>query len=315
MLYPFGGSLLTKTNSREVWHWERLPNHDDVSGTVAMAQWGNLLQGLRLDSAGLIDGIWASTGESPLQNPYLRLRSFSNDVETISQQAVAAVELQVGSQSGKTALVLGCPGGRVRVFVPGAMRVDDLAAHVLGSGAAVPSTEDQGIGVSALAVKHVVTGGAEQLDIWFATIASADKRPMLYHDHDAVLDENAFGTGALHKVTWFPSSSGFSAVTTWSMKPTASNLRGAGPVVGLLLADVIQEPPLTPSEDELVVATLSGDLIVFKPSTMAELMRTFVPGGIGCYNALRAENLGGASGKELYVAGSCGLWRFIQLGG
>ena len=86
-------------------------------------------------------------------------------------------------------------------------------------------------------------------------------------------------------------------------------------MVGLLVGDVVQEPPVTPAEDELVVATLSGDIIIYKAATMTGIMRTWVPGGVGCYNGLRLANLGGGAGSELYVSGSCGLWRFVQQGG
>ena len=63
-------------------------------------------------------------------------------------------------------------------------------------------------------------------------------------------------------------------------------------------------------DDELVVATLSGDLFVLNAATMAELWRTHVPGAIGLYSSMLAEDLDGLNGKELYVAGSWGLWRF-----
>jgi len=39
---------------------------------------------------------------------------------------------------------------------------------------------------------------------------------------------------------------------------------------------------------------------------------THVPGSIGFYNSMLAEDLDGDSLKELYVAGSRGLWRFVQ---
>ena len=46
---------------------------------------------------------------------------------------------------------------------------------------------------------------------------------------------------------------------------------------------------------------------------MSELWRTHVPGAIGLYNSMLAEDLDGVNGKELYVAGSWGLWRFTMV--
>ena len=308
MLHPAGGTALVNGGGVEIWHWTALGPGRDLSGTVEMQQWCNLVQAIRVNPAGLIDGVWASTAEAAVGNQHWKLRSHSRDSVTITQQAIAAV----GLQGGGAAVVLGCPGGRVRVLVPGAMRVDQQTPHVLGGPAA--STDDLGIGVSALAVRHFIGSGVDQLEIWFGTTASPDKRPSQYGLSGAALDSASLGAGALHKVTW-SLGTGFSAVDSWLMQPSLANPRGASAVVGLLVGDVVQEPPLTPAEDELVVATLSGDIIVYKATTMTEIMRTWVPGGVGCYNGLRLANLGGGGGNELYVAGSCGLWRFVQQGG
>ncbi|MEZ6037458.1 MAG: hypothetical protein R3F29_08260 [Planctomycetota bacterium] len=68
--------------------------------------------------------------------------------------------------------------------------------------------------------------------------------------------------------------------------------------------------------DELIVGTISGDIIVFTidPSNnaLSESWRTFVPGAGGCYQGIAVEDLDGDGTKELYVASSSGLWRFIQ---
>jgi hypothetical protein len=93
--------------------------------------------------------------------------------------------------------------------------------------------------------------------------------------------------------------------------PTATHPRGAYGVVGMLLTDMIPSIP----GDELIVSTLSGDLIAFNISpaaggAMTEIWRTHVDGNIGHYNSILAEDLNGDGRKELYVAGSLGLWRF-----
>lgn len=47
---------------------------------------------------------------------------------------------------------------------------------------------------------------------------------------------------------------------------------------------------------------------------MTELWRTHVHGSVGCFNSLRVADLDNDSFMELYVAGSSGLWRFVQSG-
>ncbi len=80
-------------------------------------------------------------------------------------------------------------------------------------------------------------------------------------------------------------------------------------VVGMVLGDL-----LPASGDELVVSTLSGDVIVYSADTMTELWRTHVHGAVGCYNSLRIEDLDDDGHMELYVAGSSGLRRLVRPG-
>jgi hypothetical protein len=85
-------------------------------------------------------------------------------------------------------------------------------------------------------------------------------------------------------------------------------------VVGLKRGDVLQSVDV----DELVVATMSGDVIVYniaEPSaTMQEVWRTHVLGAIGFHNSIAIEDLDDDGKNELYIAGSLGLWRFTQPG-
>lgn len=46
---------------------------------------------------------------------------------------------------------------------------------------------------------------------------------------------------------------------------------------------------------------------------MQLLWHTHVAGAIGFYNSILAADLDSDSKKELYVAGSRGLWRFVQV--
>ncbi|MEO6595364.1 MAG: hypothetical protein ABIP94_11485, partial [Planctomycetota bacterium] len=88
--------------------------------------------------------------------------------------------------------------------------------------------------------------------------------------------------------------------------------RGAYGVVGIHVADLLPQH----AGDEVIVATLSGDVFVLDETLSTVHWRTHVPGGIGAYNSIRVENLNpnGDNLKELYIAGSYGLWRFYQPG-
>ena len=81
-------------------------------------------------------------------------------------------------------------------------------------------------------------------------------------------------------------------------------------MVGLKLAELL---PGSPGQ-ELIVGTLSGDLIVYQADTMQELWRTHVPGAVGFNNSIVVADLDNDPLQlpELYVAGSWGLWRFKQ---
>jgi hypothetical protein len=96
--------------------------------------------------------------------------------------------------------------------------------------------------------------------------------------------------------------------------PAATRPRGAFGAVGMHLADLLTGAAYP--GDELIVCTMAGDVIVYSADSMTERWRTHVHGAAGFYNAIRAENLDPQADtlKELYIAGSYGLWRFIQPG-
>lgn len=57
---------------------------------------------------------------------------------------------------------------------------------------------------------------------------------------------------------------------------------------------------------------MSGELIVLTADTMQVVWRTRVPGAIGFYNSMLAADPDLDLKKELYVAGSRCLWRFVR---
>lgn len=64
------------------------------------------------------------------------------------------------------------------------------------------------------------------------------------------------------------------------------------------------------SQDEVVVGTLAGELIVLDDSLNHVLWRATLPGSVGNYNSIFVADLDGEPGNEIYVSGSFGIWRF-----
>ncbi len=300
-MHPWGGAVIDRSPplGRETWFWSARVGSPLVEG------WGNLVQGFRFDpSTWDVRGIWASSGQFNANNSgkcaYHEMRAFVTHTAVLSQQAIRAVELQ----SGDLALVLGCPGGRIRVIQPGGMRIDNNAYHDIGT---LDSTSyDLGLGCSALAVRAEANGW---LTIWCGTTYGPCVQPFEYTNPQGLLHDDEVATGAVHRLTWIPGS-GFSnvPVTKQLYKSTALPRGGYG-VVGLTVADLLPAPG-----DEVIVGTLAGDIIVLNEGLTTVLWRGHVPGAAGFYNSIHVENLDGDPFPELYVSGSFGIWRFTLPG-
>jgi hypothetical protein len=230
----------------------------------------------------------------------MQLRALSSSIPMADQQAAKVVTLADGS----LVFVLGCPGGRVRVVRPGAFRTDGATPHGLGS---IVSSRDLGHGGSALAVRLEGSGSNETVRIWFGTLLDHAVRPANYGTGS--LGDGEVQTGGLHMLTWTAAGSLSTSITSVPLLPTSNNPRGGFGVVGLIVADLLPGN----QGDELIVTTLAGDILVMT-DTMQEIWRTHVHGAVGCHNAIRVEDLDNDGRKELYVAGSLGLWRFVLPG-
>jgi len=259
------------------------------------------MQGLRFDiSANEVTGIWASTG---VYDPNVdkcehhKLRSFITGTATLSQQSVRAIQCSNGS----VVIVMGCPGGRVRVHTPGDMRTDgNGSTHDLALNDTWES-DDLGFGGSGLAVREEPGG---ELTIWFGTMAHPAPRPQFYGATQA-LATNEVVAGAVHRLTW-TQGGGVAHVSSTPLYSNLSGLARAGyGVVGLHVADIMGGP-----EDEVIIGTLGGEVIVMTDDLQTVLWRATVPGSVGFYNSILVEDLDGIPGNELYVSGSLGLWRF-----
>ena len=89
--------------------------------------------------------------------------------------------------------------------------------------------------------------------------------------------------------------------------PVGSSVRGAYQTCGILVADLLLNQPGV----EVIIGSLSGDLIVMNESLTTEYFRTVVPGSIGAHNSLRVMDSNDDGLPELYAGGSFGLWRFV----
>lgn len=233
---------------------------------------------------------------------FLWLQSFTSGIPAMSQQAIHAVQIA----GGPKVLVLGCPGGRVRIVQPGTWRTGDSTPQ--GAGAVLASSNDLGFGGGALAVR-TVSGG---LQAWFGTVQHPAARPSGYGSASGSLAAGEEVSAAVHCLTWSPGQGSVPVQQTVLLNPSTVLDRGAYGVVGMKLADL---DPQNPGEN-LIVATMSGDLIVYDVApagTLTERGRTFVPGSIGFHNSIAVEDLNGDSLPEIYVAGSLGLWRFVHM--
>lgn len=303
-VHALGGSVVATNGGAELWGWSsRVPD------------WGDLVEGVRFAHASAsaplaVTGLWASSqvpaeiqGPFGDHTPFFDLRSFVTFVPAMAQQSARAVQLADGS----VAVVLGCPGGRVRVLRPGALRNDDGAPHQLGT---VDSTvSDFGWGGSALAVRRENPPGGELLRIWLGTLYDPPARPRAYGDPNGTLRDDEVAAGGVHVVTWTAAGGCSRPVRERTFFPGSGD-RGAYGIVGLAVAELLPGSP----GDELIVTTLSGDLLVLQADTLATVWRTHLSGAIGFYDSIVVDDLDGDGRPELYVAGSLGLWRFLPTG-
>jgi hypothetical protein len=291
----------------EVWFWSGRGLAPDTVG-----DWGNLVEAYRVDCeisthTPSVTGYWASTSEPALSGGVAQrcahhgLRSITAQIETMNQQAVRAVEIgDTASGNGEVVIVLGCPGGRVRVIRPGAMRVDDSASHQLGT---FESSSDLGYGGGALAVR---VEPDDSLTIWFGTIEEPCGRAM-NTTASGNLGPGSTATGAVHCLTW-RASSGFSAPNKIVLTTQVAGLpRGGYGVAGIAIGNILGDAQ---SADEVVIGTVGGEILIMDEGLTSVLWRANVPGAVGFYNAIYLEDLDGDLQNELYISGSFGIWRF-----
>ena len=314
MAQRFGGCLINDGTNNEIWQWSAPVAPIGGSPTES---WGNIVEALRIDSTNQFSGIWSSTRHRTSAGPslfqtadkcdYLKLRSYVDFVESVTQQSTVAVALSTGAGQTSRAIVLGTPGGKVCVVQPGAWRTDDNTNHQLGT---VSFSDDLGFGGTALAVQHDAPGGIGRLRIWFGTLQDPPPRPNGYGSlPGSALAEPELAAGAIHSLYWSQGQGFTKAHLPIRLSPTQQAPDGASAIVGMQLVSLESI-----CSYQLVVCTLSGDIILYDAYTMTELWRTRIHGAAGFYNAIRAADLDGDGLTEIYVAGSAGLCRLHQPG-
>jgi hypothetical protein len=262
-----------------------------------------------LTSAWAIDGVWASTDGYSGSTPQTDVAHFTLRAPDPGWPIMDMQSLRLASLSSGTVAVLGCPGGRVRVISGRGYRVDNSNAHARGTMQTSPT--DLGHGGVALAIRPEGSGSNELVRIWYGTGYGHAPLPAAYATAGSLQDSEVL-CGEVHMMTWSPAG-GFSAPTSVPLRPGSPAGSGFG-VVGLAVAHLLPET-VHPGE-ELIVVTLSGDLLLFDPllTSSTPIWRTNVTGSLGCYNAIVVDDLDGDGLQELYSAGSQGIWRFVLPG-
>lgn len=296
-----GATLALASGKTQVWYWSG-------RGLQMEGDWGNLVQAYQVapmqsPNLSVVDGVWSSVGyydgTGNLPCDLHDLRSPTTQIPVMNQQAIRAFELD----TEQIAVVLGCPGGRIRVIMPGGMREDSTTGASSFKLGSMDSSVDLGFGGSALAIRPE-PGGA--LTIWFGTISDPARRSGL----PTSLDDASVATGAIHRVTWSQNSGFGAAMTSKVLYPSTPGVpRGGYGVVGIAVGNIIGSAQ---SADEVVVGTVGGEIIVFDENLSNVLWRANVPGAVGFYNAIYMEDLDLDGQNELYVSGSLGIWRFTQ---
>lgn len=238
---------------------------------------------------------------------HFALKSFVDFLPVMTQQSMQLVQVSTnGVSTNGVATVAGCAGGRIRVMTNQVFQSSSGSAQDIGT--MLTPTADYGLGAAAMHAEF--DASQNRLIVWFATCYAPPARPAQYGATSGGalgnLDYSEVAASSVHRMaldmgsgTWVQQAS----ILLTPTGPAGTAPRGAGPVGGLLVADVLPGSPGA----ELVVASMTGDLIVLRADTLAEVGRTHVGGAVGHYNSLIAADLGG--GSAIYIAGSLGLRR------
>jgi hypothetical protein len=222
----------------------------------------------------------------------------------MTQQSMHMVRIP----DGRVAVVAGCAGGRVRILTNQTFE----AWNPQSPGVTFPQAlndisstpVDLGLGAAALHAEIDSTGS--NIVVWFGSCYAPPPLPGQYASNSPAavgnLTDAEVAAGAVHRIEWSIASGTWGLPLSVPLNPSAA-ARGAGPVGGLLLADMISTNP----GQELIAACMTGDLIVLHPTTLAVLGRTHVGGAVGHYNSMVVADLG--DGEAIYIAGSLGLRR------
>ncbi|MFO1051196.1 MAG: hypothetical protein U1F36_03140 [Planctomycetota bacterium] len=285
----------------------------------ALALYPNLIQGAWSGST-TVNGNWYSTADTQGAPTYGRAEGDCKDLRSMISDSNGTTyglqSLRLGRDAVGRVIVASTSGGGIVLLRPS---FGDHGKH----GEILWSSEDllqgrtqaldDGHGVMALAVRQVPGASPPMVDIFCGACVGypdpAQLPPSGYASHPS---------STIRWLRWDANGSTGAKMTQMGtilhLDPSVGDARGGFGLCGLALGDIVQDAQHPGAE--LVATTLEGDLFVFDIASgsinPAPLVRTWVPGALGAYNAILIEDLDWNPGNELYVAGSQGIWKWRQ---
>ena len=277
----------------------------------------NLIQGASVTATDIVNSWYSTKNISGTQSsppPYGRSSTEGKDLRNLVPGAATynLQSIRLGRDDVGPLIVAGTPGGGVTLLRPG--NPHDQAAPNADFGTILwesldPSpARDDGFGCMALAVRQAPQSNPQAIDIFQGATMS-------YPDPGAAVGQP--GHAIVGSIRWMRWQGG--AMTNISgpifLDRTVSpgGQRDGALVSGLAVGDILD----TVSGDELVVTTLAGDLYVFQLTTNSivtpAIVHTWVPGALGAFNGIVIDDLDWDLRKELYVAGTQGIWKWRQV--
>jgi hypothetical protein len=308
-----------------------------TAGSIRQAHWWggdaraytNLIQGALADPTQVLDN-WYSSKDVPYNlfnvppgyfntppSPLWRgtgpgdCKDLRNEVRTWA--AINQMQSLRVTQDGNGPLIVASTvGGSLVILRPGQDAGGPNQSHgtILWDSASGTPPFDEGLNVMGLALREV-PGTPGQVDI-FAGVGITHLDPAPWRAGS--------GPGRLcGGIAWYrwTGAAPLQRMGLLHLDPNSGNAigeRGGFGVCGLAIGDVLA----TEVGDELVATTLEGDLFVFRipasgmlaPSDI--LFRSWARGALGVNNAIAVLDAGGDSRKELFIAGSLGIWKWRQ---
>jgi hypothetical protein len=274
----------------------------------------NLIQGSVVTTNEIVNS-WYSAKDLSFQipAPYGRSNTEGKDLRNlvVGGAAYSLQSLRLAKDENDTVIVAGVPGGGVTLLYPADESLPDVSNSDFGrikwEATDVSPVADDGHGTMALAVRNVVGANPPAVDIFCGTT--------LAYPDPSVTSPTQPGHAVVGAIRWMRWQSG--VMTTIAgpifLDATVSPSQRPGMLVsGMALGDILDTVP----GSELVVTTLAGDLYVFQLTASSIVtpaaVHTWVDGALGAFNSIVIEDTDWDFRRELFVAGSQGVWKWRQ---